>query len=52
MKKVSVIGLFCNGISVADGQSVKTRIVTEELENIWMEEKPSKLILKMYLLGI
>lgn len=32
MKKVSVIGLFCNGISVADGQSVKTRIVTEELE--------------------
>ncbi len=32
MKKVSVIGLFCTGQDVADGQSVKTRIVTQELE--------------------
>ena len=32
MKKVSVIGLFCNGIDVADGQSIKTRIVADELE--------------------
>lgn len=32
VKKVSVIGLFCAGRDVADGQSVKTRIVTQELE--------------------
>lgn len=32
MKKASVIGLFCTGQTVADGQSVKTRIVTQELE--------------------
>ncbi len=32
MKKVSVIGLFCEGRDVSDGQSVKTRIVTQELE--------------------
>lgn len=32
MKKVSVIGLFCVGKEVSDGQSVKTRIVTQELE--------------------
>lgn len=34
MKKVSVIGLFCIGREVSDGQSVKTRIVTDELEKI------------------
>lgn len=32
MKQVSIIGLFCNGQQVSDGQSIKTRIVTEELE--------------------
>ena len=32
MKKITVIGLFCNGIEVSDGQSIKTRIVTEEIE--------------------
>ena len=32
MKRVAVIGLFNNGQSVSDGQSVKTRILTEELE--------------------
>jgi glycosyltransferase involved in cell wall biosynthesis len=32
MKKVSVIGLFCDGKEVFDGQSIKTRIVTQELE--------------------
>lgn len=32
MKTASVIGLFCTGIEVSDGQSVKTRIVTQELE--------------------
>lgn len=32
MKKVSVIGLFCQGKTVSDGQSVKTRIVTQEIE--------------------
>ena len=32
MKKVSVIGLFCNGKEVFDGQSIKTRILFSELE--------------------
>ena len=32
MTKVSVIGLFCTGREVSDGQSIKTRIITEELE--------------------
>lgn len=32
MIKVSVIGLFCTGREVSDGQSIKTRIITEELE--------------------
>lgn len=32
MKKVSVIGLFCMGEEAADGQSIKTRIVTREIE--------------------
>lgn len=33
MKKISVIGLFCTGMDISDGQSVKTRIVTQEIEN-------------------
>lgn len=32
MKKVSVIGKFIAGAAAADGQSIKTRIVTQELE--------------------
>lgn len=32
MKKVTIIGLFCTDKEVSDGQSVKTRIVTEEIE--------------------
>lgn len=41
MKTVAIIGKFCIGKDVADGQSVKTRIVAQELErafgaeNIW-----------------
>lgn len=31
--KISIIGLFCEGREVADGQSIKTRIVTQELES-------------------
>ena len=39
LKKVSVIGLFCTGIDVADGQSIKTRIVAREIEkNIGSQE--------------
>lgn len=37
--KVTVIGLFCEGSEVSDGQSIKTRIVTEELEAIWGAEQ-------------
>ena len=32
MKRITVIGLFCEGMEVSDGQSIKTRIVTEEIE--------------------
>ena len=32
MKKVSIIGLFCNGREVSDGQSIKTRIVAQAVE--------------------
>lgn len=38
MKKATVIGLFCNGIEVSDGQSIKTRIVTRELEKAFGTE--------------
>lgn len=34
-KKVSVIGLFCEKTEVSNGQSVKTRIVTEEIEAVF-----------------
>ncbi|MBQ3112833.1 MAG: glycosyltransferase [Phascolarctobacterium sp.] len=34
MNRVSVIGLFCGKEKVYDGQTIKTRIVTQELENI------------------
>lgn len=39
MKKASVIGLFCTGIDVSDGQSIKTRIVTRELEKAYGEDR-------------
>lgn len=32
MKRITIIGLFCEETEVSNGQSVKTRIVTEELE--------------------
>lgn len=32
MRKITIIGLFCEATDVSNGQSVKTRIVTEELE--------------------
>lgn len=34
VKKITVIGLFCSGEGVSNGQSVKTRIVSEELEKV------------------
>ncbi len=34
MKKVSIIGLFMAGESISDGQSIKTRIVTDEIEKV------------------
>ena len=43
MKKVSVIGLFCTGEKVADGQSIKTRIVTREFEQSFGEENVLKI---------
>ena len=43
MKKVSVIGLFCTGKNVSDGQSVKTRIVTEELEKAFGAENVERI---------
>ncbi len=32
MRKIAIIGLFCNGLAVSDGQSIKTRIVAQEIE--------------------
>lgn len=32
MKKITIIGLFCEDTEVSNGQSVKTRIVTQEIE--------------------
>ncbi len=34
MKKISIIGLFCTGVEVADGQSIKTRIIAQEVEKV------------------
>lgn len=33
MKRITIIGLFCEETEVSNGQSVKTRIVTQEIEN-------------------
>lgn len=55
MNDVAIIGLFCFGENVSNGQSVKTRIVSQEIarvygeENIWeidtyrWKRKPSRL---------
>lgn len=43
MKKVSVIGLFCENKEVSDGQSIKTRIVTQELEKALGAENISRI---------
>ena len=43
VKEVSVIGLFCTGKNVSDGQSIKTRIVTRELEKAWGEENVGRI---------
>ena len=42
MKKISVIGLFVTGKQVFDGQSIKTKIVTEELERVYGSENVSR----------
>ena len=34
MNRVTIIGLFCDKEQVYDGQTIKTRIVTQELENV------------------
>ena len=34
MKKVAVIGHFAYGLECLDGQTIKTKIVTEELQNL------------------
>lgn len=35
MKKVSIIGLFCADNGIADGQTVKTNILAEEIERVF-----------------
>lgn len=39
MKKVSIIGLFRSGLEAADGQSIKTRIVTQGIEKLLGSDK-------------
>lgn len=39
MSKVSVIGNFCSGIDALNGQTVKTKIVTEELIKVFGENE-------------
>lgn len=34
MNRIAIIGLFRNGCEASDGQSIKTRIITQEIENI------------------
>ena len=43
MKKVSVIGLFCTGRDVSDGQSIKTRILVQELEKSLSEDNVNRI---------
>ena len=43
MKKVSVIGLFRHGQEIADGQSIKTRIIAREIEETFGEDDVEKI---------
>lgn len=43
MKKITIIGLFCEETDVSNGQSVKTRIVTEELEKALGKEQVARI---------
>ncbi len=43
MKKITVIGLFCESTDVSNGQSVKTRIVTEELEKSFGKDQVARI---------
>ena len=43
VRKASVIGLFCTGQAVSDGQSIKTRIFTGELEKAYGTETISRI---------
>lgn len=43
MENVSVIGLFRTGLEAADGQSIKTRIVTQEIETQLGAERVKKI---------
>lgn len=38
MDRIAIIGKFCSGYEAADGQSVKTRIIARELEQILGED--------------
>lgn len=38
MKSVGIIGHFAIGCSLANGQTIKTKIITEEIENYWKEK--------------
>lgn len=42
MRKVTIIGLFCEGREVSDGQSIKTRIVTEEIEKAFGKDQVAR----------
>ena len=43
MKKLSVIGLFCENKEVSNGQSIKTRIVTQEIQKALGDKNVGKI---------
>lgn len=43
MRKITIIGLFCEATDVSNGQSVKTRIVTEELEKALGQDQVARI---------
>lgn len=43
LKKITVIGLFCENTNISNGQSVKTRIVTQELEKALGEKNVARI---------
>ena len=43
MKDVAIIGKFFGGAAVSDGQSVKTKILTEELERIYGKQQITRI---------